>query len=82
MDEMLSHHGRHIVPAQLPGTTVLALISFRLITSLCGLLVTKGLLSKEEIRGLYLNAWTNLEPSNDPDIVRARELLKEYTDRL
>jgi hypothetical protein len=70
------------VPAQLPGTSVLALISFRLVTALCGLLVTKNLLSKDEVRGLYRGASANLEPVNDPEVVRAREVLKEYADGL
>jgi hypothetical protein len=46
------------------------------------LLVTKNLLSKEEVRGLYQNASANLEPVNDPDVVRAREVLKEYADSM
>jgi len=74
--------GEASVPAQLPGTAVLALISFRLVTALCGLLVTKHLLSKEEVRGLYRGASANLEPVNDPDVVRARDVLKEYADSL
>lgn len=52
------------------------------IASLCGLLVTKSLLSKEELRGLYRNVSENLEPRNDPDIVRAWEVLKEYADSM
>jgi hypothetical protein len=70
------------MPAQLPGTGVLALVSFRLVTSLCRLLVTKNRLSKEEVRGLYRKASANLEPANAPDIVRAREVLTEYADSI
>jgi hypothetical protein len=70
------------VPAQLPGTAVLALISFRLVIALCRLLVTKQLLSKEEVGRLWREASANLEPVNDPDVVRARNTLKEYVDSL
>jgi hypothetical protein len=47
-----------------------------------GLLATKNLLSKDEVRGLYRGASANLEPVDDPEVVRAREVLKEYADGL
>jgi hypothetical protein len=70
------------VPAQFPKVSVLAIISFRLAAALCGLLVRKKLLSKDEARELCLGASANLEPVHDPDIVRARELLNELADSI
>lgn len=66
----------------LPPTPILSIVTFRLITDLCTLLMTKGVITNTELAAIYRGTLRGVEPAHDPGVTQARALMNDLADGL